>query len=325
MLEKYSFIKCLFYLIPVSFFLISCSSEDIDVTKLQPTELEVTVLNANGQPVPNAEVRLYRSQRAFELLAQDVARGKTNGSGKILFSDLQPVNYYFYAFYKDQGAGLVRSNYGNFNATYFDDKSNISLYDYLTENGLTKVSVSTLFTKPINPTVISFDELRIIYSGEEMDFPSDANDTLDIAFGFFEGGVNNIYAISTSNPTNALVSFTDNSYFFYQESSENILGELYNYSFANPVFYDLNALAPPNNNGGLSTTLDLIPISYNEFTGEFDFNDQLWGLYVNLNFYLSEVIINARATGDYPNRIVIDPNSYLGKNNYALDIILSWN
>ena len=150
MLVKYNFRipKILFLFIAV-FLLNSCSNEDVDVTQLQPTELEVTVLNAQGQPVSGAEVRLYRSQRDFELLTREVARKKTGSGGKVTFSGLQPVNYYIYASFKDQNNGLIRCNYGNFNDQQFGSFSNISLYDYLTENALTKVSVSTLFSKPM--------------------------------------------------------------------------------------------------------------------------------------------------------------------------------
>lgn len=323
MLGKYkSFAGLHLVILPVFFILLSCSDDEVDVTKLQPTELEVTVLNEAGQPVAGAEVRLFRSQRDFELINREVTGGITGGDGKVLFSGLLPVNYYIYAFYKDEAAGLIRSNYGNFSEEYFERFSNISLFDYLTENAITKVSVSTLFSKPINPDFVSIEELIITYIGSETEASRAAPDTLDILFALF---IDFDPFEDVNNQLNNQLTRSQYSNYFFQELNESAIGFAFEMPFDSIISLDLNQALQNGEFGSFDPYIDLVPLVYNDTTGDYEFQFYLSDMYPVLDNEFYSAIYNARQSGVYPNRVVVSSDAFLGKTNYVMDFVLSWN
>lgn len=78
----------------------SCDDKDdheIVVTTL-PTTLELTVKDETGNPVPGATVELYASEQDWnDQINQIGATLTADANGKVVFSDLTNVNYYFLA------------------------------------------------------------------------------------------------------------------------------------------------------------------------------------------------------------------------------------
>ena len=84
--------------LPILFFfslvLINISCSKIDSLP----QLEITVLSESGNPVPGIPVAIFEDQREWSMLENPVqAWRETDQEGKVLFTDLMEMEYYFYA------------------------------------------------------------------------------------------------------------------------------------------------------------------------------------------------------------------------------------
>lgn len=73
--------------------LFSCKKTEYIDNKPQ---LEITVLNVNGEHIPNANVVLYESKFDWEEQSNAVLSGKTDLQGVVLFENLKERIYFFY-------------------------------------------------------------------------------------------------------------------------------------------------------------------------------------------------------------------------------------
>lgn len=128
----------------------SCTDVPDEQLSLQPTEMEVTVYDENVDAVEGAVVSIYRDYYSFKQQENQIASGITDESGKVLFSDLEPRNYYVYASHQEGDS--------------FHDNSDdfFILYDVLTENAVTRVSVKTAYSRPVEPTDVSLLTIQLI-------------------------------------------------------------------------------------------------------------------------------------------------------------------
>ena len=128
----------------------ACSNLPEDEFALQPTELKVRVIDESFKEVKNAEVAVYRDYYSFATRTGEVAKATIDDSGFAEFSNLEPFNYYIYATYK---VG---------EATYDNEDISYNLFDLLTENAVTTITVATQKRRDKTPTKFTFDYLEAI-------------------------------------------------------------------------------------------------------------------------------------------------------------------
>lgn len=124
--------------------LFSCENSE-DVIQLNPTEMEVRVLDASGNIVPGAEVKIFRNSRDWEMISREVDTQITDENGIAYFTDLLPVNYFYFVSYERNGRLItnqtVDTSFGRITGT------NYELADFLTDNAVTRVTVTAGFEK----------------------------------------------------------------------------------------------------------------------------------------------------------------------------------
>jgi hypothetical protein len=145
-------IKTLFYLflhtVLTAIFLSSCNwDKDYEAFT---TDLEVIVLDANNQAVANAQVFLYRSE--FDMLGHlyPEFEGKTDEKGVASFKDIDPMNYFVYAFYAKEGK------------FYDNSTKSHEVGSDLIEGSLTEVKVKTEYSRPEQPSKFAISEVRLV-------------------------------------------------------------------------------------------------------------------------------------------------------------------
>ena len=128
----------------------ACSNLPEDEFALQPTELKVRVLDESFKEVKDAEVAVYRDYYSFATRTGEFAKAIVGESGFAEFTDLEPFNYYIYATYQ---VGDV---------TYENEDISYNLFDLLTENAVTTITVATQKRRDKTPTKFTFDYLEAI-------------------------------------------------------------------------------------------------------------------------------------------------------------------
>lgn len=118
--------------------------------ELQPTEIRVRVLGEDFKPTNSGTVALYRDFISFSTRTGEVATAPIDATGYAEFNDLEPVNYFIYA-EKTDGTSVYNNEAGAFN-----------LYDYLTENAITSVSVVLQKQRDQEPDSIQISEIGSI-------------------------------------------------------------------------------------------------------------------------------------------------------------------
>ncbi len=67
--------------------MMSCERDfESDILTHTPPGLEIVVRNANNVPVPDAEVKLYKDESAWNTEAAPVATKQTNAEGRVIFT-----------------------------------------------------------------------------------------------------------------------------------------------------------------------------------------------------------------------------------------------
>ena len=66
------------------------------VEKDVPPQLELTVTNADGTGISDADVQLFESQADWEAKTGAVQTATTDAEGRVVFEKLQAIPYYFY-------------------------------------------------------------------------------------------------------------------------------------------------------------------------------------------------------------------------------------
>lgn len=162
----------------ILFFLAACDNKE-EIVQLIPTEMEVRVLDVNGSIVPRAEVKIYRNNRDWRTLSREVDTQITDNEGIAYFTDLLPVNYYYFVSFEQNGRTFtnqyVNLDFGNV------DGSNYELADFLTDNAITRVTVSATHERPNSSQItdVIISDVNI-YLTESFDSESSESDTLTL-------------------------------------------------------------------------------------------------------------------------------------------------
>lgn len=107
----------------------ACVDSDPD-----PTQLEITVLNYSGAVVNEAKVSLYTTESDLINGTNPVSVQYTNSAGKVLFSNLFPVRYFWYI---EKGCNdNSHSSYGSASAIAENVTSTINVIIYPKTNSL---------------------------------------------------------------------------------------------------------------------------------------------------------------------------------------------
>ncbi len=123
--------------------LFSCKKINDSEYAPKTTDLKVRVYEYDfdnslaGGPIAAAEVFVYHTRTNFFLRVGHVATGKTDASGEITFTDLDPQNYYIYVRkFKDS------TFYQNYFMDSLDSKNtNFNIGEALIKNAITTVSI----------------------------------------------------------------------------------------------------------------------------------------------------------------------------------------
>ena len=139
-------IKKLLLLFSSIFVLFSCTRNEVE--KLT-TELRIKV-NLDGSPRPGAVVSLYRSTTDMETRVRPLAIGTTDGSGTVLFKNLQTIEYFLYV------------NYNDGESVFDNSKKAYRIFDDLIEGGVTVATVDIEYARPVTPTKMVVKSLNLI-------------------------------------------------------------------------------------------------------------------------------------------------------------------
>jgi hypothetical protein len=147
---KYSFMR--FFLLFLLSLLVSCTDVPDSDLELQPTQLKVRILDENYQQVTTmmGKVYLYRDYVSFLTKTGAVAMSTVSKDGLAHFTNLDPYNYFIYAVYK------VGNN------VYDNSTSAFNLFDYLTENAITTITVKTNLALSGTPMEVEINSINII-------------------------------------------------------------------------------------------------------------------------------------------------------------------
>jgi hypothetical protein len=147
---------------------ISCTDVPDSDLELQPTELKVRILDENFQQVTDqtAKVYLYRDYVSFLTKTGEVATAFVGKNGYANFTNLDPYNYFIYAVY------TVGVN------VYDNSTSAFNLFDYLTENAITTITVKTNLARVGAPTAVEISTIDIIPINENVNWVGQDYDTL---------------------------------------------------------------------------------------------------------------------------------------------------
>jgi len=127
-----------------------CTTLPEDEFQLQPTEMKVRVLDESFKQVSSATVAIYRDYFSFATRTGAVAVAELDNTGYASFTNLEPVNYFIYAKYT-----IGDTVYDNEEYTY-------NLYDYLTENAISYITVATKKRREGIPTKAIIESFDII-------------------------------------------------------------------------------------------------------------------------------------------------------------------
>lgn len=284
---------------------------DEEVNKLNPTELEVTVRNESGIVVPGASVRLYRNLRDLESLQREVRIAQTGPTGVVKFSGLQPVNYFFYVSY--EANGIIYSNYGKYNDDIGDYGSNYELADFLTENAITRISINTLFSRPLVPGEVNYESIQLFYQSEiENSFIEGKPDTSEIYLLFIED-----FNYNQSLQSQISQVYAGQSNFLFDQSTTDI-GIKYDYNFRQKI--SIPFIQSTIQGGGVfSPNFLTLPAFFDSVSNQYFYDST----YSFLETSINSQIIDAVNEGVYPNRVFLD-TIIIGNDVYFMDLILNW-
>jgi hypothetical protein len=136
------------------FLLFSCADIPDSELQLQPTEMKVRVIDEKYANVAGADVFIFRDRISFETRQGYVDKQVTDANGFALFTDLEPYNYFVYATHKDGSK------------VYDNSENYFILYDYLTENALTTITVKTDLKFDNEPEAIEIESIDFIPMNE---------------------------------------------------------------------------------------------------------------------------------------------------------------
>lgn len=131
-------------------FFLSCSDIPDSELRPRPTEMKVRVIDEDFDPVEDGEVYLYRDYISFQTKTGEVAQSTIAFDGFAYFTDLEPYNYFIYATHSDN------------NKVYDNSQYAYNLYDYLTENATTSITVKTNFLRDSEPDSVLINRIDII-------------------------------------------------------------------------------------------------------------------------------------------------------------------
>jgi len=147
-MKKYLFLF-LFFLVALS----ACTSYDFEAFT---TDLRILVIDSSSS-VENIKVELYRNQADFELRLSPIASADADSKGTVLFKNLEPANYYVYAY----------ATKGNL---YYDNSHTVFNIDQvLVEGSLTNIVIPVRYQRPTQPTRMVLQQIWL------MNYPTDLN------------------------------------------------------------------------------------------------------------------------------------------------------
>ena len=293
----------------------SCSDVPDGDLELQPTELRVRILNESFQQVTDqtAKVYLYRDYVSFLTKTGEVAVATVGKNGFANFTKLEPYNYFIYAVFK------VGNN------VYDNSTSSFNLFDYLTENAITTITVKTNLALSGAPTKVQINSIDIIPLNVNPEWVGQDYDTLWTEFMIIQDydGVKKI-------------------------SEQNIVAESNSYFLKKVKFGEFSHLYPVNSNSEpLELTLDQIESYYDDsnpskstyiiyatfFSNKNDFINRdlvyaetasVTGSYDYEFLTLSgEILDSTEEENPYPLLLFVD-QTYSQKNNYLIFTKLTW-
>lgn len=147
-------------------FLLSCDEISDSELLLQPTQLNVKVLDENYDIVEGASVYLYRDYLSFSTKTGEVDQATTNANGKAYFTNLEPYNYYMYATFTRSSE--IHDNSGSY----------YNLADFLTENAITSVTVKADYYCPATPTSFEISTVDLVPITKNENWTGEANDNI---------------------------------------------------------------------------------------------------------------------------------------------------
>jgi hypothetical protein len=162
---KYSFMQVIPLFLCV---VMACTDVPDSDLELQPTELKVKILDENFSLVTDqtAKVYLYRDYVSFLTKTGEVATAFVGKNGYAHFTNLDPYNYFIYAVHK------VAAN------VYDNSTSAFNLFDYLTENAITTITVKTNLARTQDPAVVEISSIDIIPINVNANWVGDDYDTV---------------------------------------------------------------------------------------------------------------------------------------------------
>jgi hypothetical protein len=311
--KKYPFRRVLPFLFLLM--IVSCTEVPDSDLELQPTELKVRILDVNYQQVTNtlARVYLYRDYVSFLTKTGAVTMSYVGKDGFARFTNLDPYNYFIYAVHEID------------NKVYDNSTSSFNLFDYLTENAVTTISVKTNLAWQGSPASVEINSIDIIPLNRNANWVGVDYDTLWTEFMIIKDYDN-----------------TENI------SQQNVVAKANTYFLKNVKFGEFRYLYPVN--GNFETTELLIsnlepyyddddPLKSNYviyatfFTKKVDFlnrgqiyaeNQSPIGFYEYEFFSLSDDLIHVTTRENpYPQLLFLD-QTYYQKNNYLIFTKLTW-
>lgn len=290
---------------------LSCTDVPDSDLELQPTELKVRILDENYQQVTdqNAKVYLYRDFVSFSTKTGAVATANVGKNGYANFTDLEPYNYFIYAVFTED------------NNVYDNSTSSYNLYDYLTENAVTFITVKTNLARSSTPTDVKLNALYVMPFDANLNWVGQDYDTVWTEYMVikdydFSKKVNEqtILARSTSYFPKK-VKFGEFRYVYPRNgSSEPASIPIANLSNGSPSFsyYEVYIFYFAKKSDFLNRAQ--IYAETMSPTGYFDYE------YLELNERLVEA---TQSENPYPQLLFLD-QTYTQKNNYFIFTNLSW-
>lgn len=270
---------------------LSCSKIDESAFEDIPTELEVTVLDDQSNPMPGAEVFLYRDRSSMDSHTGWSNRDTTDESGIITFTGLEAAQYFIYTHF-EKG-----------NSVYDNYKENFRVPVVLRESSLTKLEVETAVARPIDP-----DTVKIMGIHYPMDYEINKNEA---SCWLWSRIIKNDQLV---------VSTTD--FHIYEYGEIQLWGEDYS-QLLDPIYADMEDMYPFNIYGYKLLISDVLSLQ-NDYVLTLEHSNISNVVSNTISFDLDEIISDAiNHQIPYPNRVRVGTTN-TGYDELDFDLILEW-
>lgn len=269
----------------------SCSKIDESAFESIHTELEITVLNDSNDPIPDAEVFLYRDRSSMDSRTGWSNRDTTDESGIAVFTNLEPAQYFIYTHFEE--GDFVYDNY----------KGSFQIPVVLRESSLTKLEVETAVARPINPDTV---EIKGIHY--PLDFENDPNEAICFLWPYII--LNNQTTVTSADPH------------IYEYGEILLWGDDYS-QLLDPIYADMEDMFPFNIYGYKLSIDNVLSLQNNyilalEHANISNVNSN------TISFDLDKIVNDAvNHQVPYPNRIRVGTTN-TGHDELEFDIILEW-